>query len=124
MPCSARYETEATLIPKDLAAASSKPIVMAILAKGDDYGYSIIQRVREASGGQIEWSEGMLYPVLHRLEAEGLVRAVWRDTDSGRRRKYYRLSAAGKRSLAEHREQWSSVNRTLTQLWGLERCSF
>ena len=106
------------MIPKDLAAASSRPVVLAILAQGDDYGYSIIRRVREASGGHMEWSEGMLYPVLHRLEAEGLVRAIWKETDSGRRRKYYRLSAAGRQSLAVHREQWNSVHRTLAHLWG------
>lgn len=106
------------MIPKDLAAASSRPIVLAILAQGDDYGYSIIRRVREASGGDMQWSEGMLYPVLHRLEAEGLIRSVWRETDNGRRRKYYRLSPAGRQSLAVHRQQWDSVHRTLAHLWG------
>jgi DNA-binding PadR family transcriptional regulator len=106
------------VIPKDLAAASSRPIAMSILAQDEDYGYSIIQRVREASGGRIEWSEGMLYPVLHRLEAEGLVRSRWRETESGRRRKYYRLTPAGGRSLEVHREQWNSVHRTLTHFWG------
>jgi len=106
------------VIPKELAAASSRPILLAMLAQGDDYGYSIIRRVREASGGELEWSEGMLYPVLHRLEAEGLIRSVWKETDAGRRRKYYRLNAAGKQSLAVHREHWTSVNRTLAHLWG------
>ena len=106
------------MIPKDLAAASSRPIVLAILARGEDYGYSIIRRVREASGGQVQWSEGMLYPVLHRLEAEGLIRSIWRETDNGRRRKYYRLRTAGKHSLAVHRQQWNSVHRTLAHLWG------
>ena len=110
------------MIPKELAAASSRPIVLAILAQGDDYGYSIIQRVREASGGQLEWSEGMLYPVLHRLESEKLIASLWKETESGRRRKYYRLSAAGKRSLAVHREQWNSINALLTQLWGSSPC--
>ena len=110
------------MIPKELAAASSRPLVLAILAKGDDYGYSIIQRVKEASGGQIEWSEGMLYPVLHRLEKEGHVRSLWKATENGRRRKYYSLSASGKRSLAVHRNQWNSVHETLTQLWGTEPC--
>jgi DNA-binding PadR family transcriptional regulator len=108
------------VIPKDLAAASSRPIVMAILAQGEDYGYSIIRRVREASNGEIEWSEGMLYPVLHRLEAEGLIRSRWRETENGRRRKYYQLSIAGTRSLAVHRQQWNSVHRALTHLWGAE----
>ncbi len=110
------------MIPKELAAASSRPIVLAILAGGDDYGYSIIQRVRGASGGQIKWSEGMLYPVLHRLEKEGLVRSIWKETENGRRRKYYRLSTSGKRSLTVHRDQWNSVHQTLTQLWGTEPC--
>ena len=110
------------MIPKELAAASSRPMVLAILASGDDYGYSIIQRVRNASGGEIEWSEGMLYPVLHRLEKEGHVRSIWRKTDNGRRRKYYRLTAAGKRSLAVHRQQWNSVHATLTQLWRSQPC--
>jgi DNA-binding PadR family transcriptional regulator len=106
------------VIPKDLAAASSRPIVLGILAQGEDYGYSIIRRVREASGGHLEWSEGMLYPVLHRLETEGLIRSFWKETDTGRRRKYYRISKAGKASLAEHRRQWQSVHNTLAHLWG------
>jgi PadR family transcriptional regulator PadR len=106
------------VIPKDLAAASSRPLILAILAQGEDYGYAIIRRVRDASGGDIEWGEGMLYPVLHRLEADGLIRSRWRDAESGRRRKYYQLSAAGKRSLVVHRDQWNSVHRALTHLWG------
>jgi PadR family transcriptional regulator, regulatory protein PadR len=55
-------------INKDLVAASSTPLVLAILAEGDSYGYAILQRVRELSGGELEWTDGMLYPVLHRLE--------------------------------------------------------
>jgi PadR family transcriptional regulator PadR len=110
------------VIPKELAAASSRPIVMSILSQGEDYGYSIIQRVREASGGEIEWSEGMLYPVLHRLEDEGLIDSAWKRSENGRRRKYYRLTAAGRKSLAAHRKQWTSVHNTLMQLWGTEPC--
>ena len=110
------------MIQKELVAASSRPIVMSILARGDNYGYAILQQVREASGGEIEWSEGMLYPVLHRLEKEKLIRSDWRTTDAGRRRKYYRLSAAGKRSLADHHKQWTTVHQTLTKLWGTKPC--
>ena len=123
VPNTVRYLECRPLIPKELAAASSRPIVMSILSQGDDYGYSIIQRVREASGGEIEWSEGMLYPVLHRLEGEGLISASWKQTENGRRRKYYRLNAAGRRSLSAHRKQWASVHNTLMQLWGPEPCS-
>jgi DNA-binding PadR family transcriptional regulator len=110
------------LISKELVAASSRPMVLSILTHGESYGYAIIQRVREASGGKIEWSEGMLYPVLHRLENEGLVLSRWRTAESGRRRKYYRLSSAGKRSLVDHRKQWLSVHETLAGLWGAELC--
>ena len=82
-------------INKDLIAASSTPIVLAILAEGDSYGYAILQRVRELSGGHLEWTDGMLYPVLHRLERLGHVEARWEVAESGRRRKYYRITPAG-----------------------------
>ncbi len=77
-------------IDNDLIAASSTPIILAILAEGDSYGYAILQRVRELSGGQMAWTDGMLYPVLHRLERLGHVEARWEMVESGRRRKYYR----------------------------------
>jgi PadR family transcriptional regulator PadR len=96
------------MITKELAAASSTPIILAILSKEDDYGYSIIQRVRAASHGQIEWSEGMLYPVLHRLEDDGQIRAIWKTAENGRRRKYYRLSVSGRKSLVSHRQHWGT----------------
>lgn len=110
------------MLPKELAAASTRPLLLAILTRGEDYGYSIIQQVREASGGQIEWSEGMLYPVLHRMEKEGLIKSTWKQADNGRRRKYYSVSPAGKQSLAQHREQWLAVHDTLTLLWGPKAC--
>jgi PadR family transcriptional regulator PadR len=104
-------------ISKDLIAASSTPIVLAILAEGDSYGYAILQRVRELSGGQLEWTDGMLYPVLHRLERLGHVKARWATAESGRRRKYYRVTAAGKAQLAEERRQWQAVDATLRGIW-------
>ena len=110
------------MISKELAAASSRPMVLSILAQGENYGYAIIQRVRESSQGRIEWSEGMLYPVLHRLEDEGLIQSRWQTAENGRQRKYYRLSAAGKRSLSDHQEQWLSVHETLARLWGPKLC--
>ena len=69
-------------------AAASTPIVLAILAEGDSYGCAILKRVRELSGGRMEWTDGMLYPVLHRLERLGHVEARWEVAESGRRRKY------------------------------------
>jgi PadR family transcriptional regulator PadR len=102
---------------KDLIAASSTPIVLAILAEADSYGYAILTRVRELSKGQMEWTDGMLYPVLHRLERLGYVTARWEDSETGRRRKYYRITTAGKAQLAEEQRQWQAVNATLKGIW-------
>ncbi|HEY8598179.1 MAG TPA: helix-turn-helix transcriptional regulator [Thermomicrobiales bacterium] len=104
-------------INKDLMAASSTPIVLAILTAGDSYGYAILQRVREVSGGRMEWTDGMLYPVLHRLERLGYVAARWEVAESGRRRKYYRITEQGRAQLAEERRQWQAVDATLRGIW-------
>ena len=104
-------------INKDLVAATSTPLVLAILAEGDSYGYAILKRVRELSGGELEWTDGMLYPVLHRLERSGLVESRWEKTDTGRRRKYYRVTGAGREQLADERRQWRTMDETLRKLW-------
>lgn len=108
-------------INKDLIAASSTPIVLAILAQGSSYGYAILKRVRELSGGHLEWTDGMLYPVLHRLERLGFIDAQWKVAESGRRRKYYRITARGRSHLAEERRQWQAVDTTLRGLWSALR---
>ena len=104
-------------INKDLIAASSTPLVLAILAEGDSYGYAILKRVRELSGGDLAWTDGMLYPVLHRLERHGFIEARWETADSGRRRKYYRLTSRGRTQLAEERRQWQVVDEALRGIW-------
>src|SRR5688572_11136477 len=106
-------------INKDLIAASSTPIVLAILAERDSYGYAILQRVRELSGGTMEWTDGMLYPVLHRLERLGYVEARWEVAESGRRRKYYRITSAGRTQLAAEQKQWRAVDDTLRGIWNV-----
>ena len=108
---------EAMEINKDLIAASSTPIVLAILAEGDSYGYAILKRVKELSGGRMEWTDGMLYPVLHRLERLGYVEARWEAAETGRRRKYYRITAEGRAQLAEEHRQWKAVDATLRGIW-------
>jgi PadR family transcriptional regulator, regulatory protein PadR len=104
-------------INKDLMAASSTPIVLAILAEEESYGYAILKRVRELSGGRMEWTDGMLYPVLHRLERLGYVKARWKVAESGRRRKYYGITPQGRAQLAEERKQWQAVDATLRGIW-------
>jgi len=102
---------------KDLVAASSTPLVLAILAEGESYGYAIIKRVAELSGGNLQWTDGMLYPVLHRLERQGYVAAKWDASESGRKRKYYRITEEGRAELAAQRQQWNAVDRTLRGIW-------
>jgi len=105
------------MLNKELVAASSTPLILSILAEGESYGYEIIQRISELSEEEISWSEGMLYPVLHRLEKEELVTSEWRLMDSGRKRKYYRLIKKGVSALQEEKHQWGIVNNTLNRLW-------
>lgn len=102
---------------KDLVAASATPLVLAILADGDSYGYAIIKRVAELSGGHLQWTDGMLYPVLHRLERQELISSKWAESDSGRRRKYYRITKEGRAELAAQRQQWQAVDKTLRGIW-------
>jgi PadR family transcriptional regulator, regulatory protein PadR len=102
---------------KDLVAASATPLVLAILAEGDSYGYAIIKRVTDLSGGHLQWTDGMLYPVLHRLERQGLVAAKWGTSDSGRKRKYYRITKQGRAQLTFQQRQWQVVDRTLRGIW-------
>jgi DNA-binding PadR family transcriptional regulator len=109
---------EGMRLTKDLVAASAAPLILSILEEGESYGYALIARVRELSGGKIEWTDGMLYPVLHRLEAQGHITSCWRTAESGRQRKYYALQGAGREALREQKEQWLLVHGTLAKLWG------
>ncbi len=100
-------------INRELTAAFVTPLVLALLAERDGYGYDLIRRVRDSSGGALAWSEGMLYPVLHRLELRGLVSSEWRNTETGRRRRYYAITRQGRAELARHKRQWQVVLSTL-----------
>lgn len=104
-------------IDKDLVAASATPLVLAILSEGESYGYAIIKRVGELSGGELQWTDGMLYPLLHRLERNGFVEAFWRNSENGRKRKYYRLTLTGAEQLDRHRRQWQVVDGAMRGIW-------
>lgn len=111
-------------IGKDLVAASSTPLILSVLADGDSYGYAIVKRVGELSQGSLQWTEGMLYPLLHRLERQGFIEGRWGEAESGRKRKYYRLTKAGKAHLADQRRQWQAVDEALRNLWkGMSRAT-
>ena len=104
-------------IDKDLVAASATPLVLAILCESENYGYAILKRVRELSEGELEWTDGMLYPLLHRLQRLEYVTTEWRTPPEGRRRRYYAITDAGRAALAEQQRQWMTVTRALDDVW-------
>ncbi len=109
-------------IPKDLVAASSTPLILSILSHGDSYGYAIIQQIHDLSGGDIEWADGMLYPILHRLEKKKLIESYWGVAETGRKRKYYRLRKMGLQELVQHRKNWNNLHNMLRKLEGGTLC--
>jgi DNA-binding PadR family transcriptional regulator len=104
------------MIPKELVAASAEPLILSLLGQGESYGYAIIQEIRSRSEDQLKWTDGMLYPVLHRMEAKGLIKSRWSKSDTGRKRKYYALKQDGKKALEKHFAQWTVVHSVLNGL--------
>ena len=102
---------------KELVAASAEPLILSLLSQSESYGYAIIQDIKARSRDQIQWTDGMLYPVLHWLEDRRMVRGRWETADSGRKRKYYSIQPAGRQTLREQKEQWMAVTSTLNQIW-------
>jgi PadR family transcriptional regulator PadR len=107
------------MVSKALVAASAKPIILSLLLSGENYGYQILQRVKHVTGGTLEWSEAMLYPLLHRLEKDSFIKSTWKLSEEGRMRKYYQLTELGRQEIDQEKEHWLSVHDTLTKLWTL-----
>ena len=105
------------MIPKALIAASIKPFILSILSRGPSYGYEIINSVETLTSGDVAWTTSTLYPVLHRLENEGMLESFWKEMEKGPARKYYKLTPKGVRSLELQKQQWLSVHAALTSLW-------
>jgi DNA-binding PadR family transcriptional regulator len=101
---------------KELVAASTEPMILALLSQGESYGYAIVQEILARSQNQIEWTDGMLYPVLHRMERKKWIKARWVESETGRRRKYYSITSAGKAACEQHRAEWTMVHGVLTGL--------
>ncbi|MEM9663773.1 MAG: helix-turn-helix transcriptional regulator [Bacteroidota bacterium] len=108
------------MISRELAGASARPLILSVLVGGESYGYAIIQQLERLSDGVLSWDDSTLYPVLHRLENEGLLTSSWRKAANGRRRKYYRLTARGAEALEAEKRQWLCVDTVLAHLWGLQ----
>ncbi len=107
----------ANMIEKELVAASTEPLILSLLSKGESYGYELIQEVKRLSGDRINWTDGMLYPVLHRMEDAGWIGARWVVMENGRKRKYYSIRKDGRQALKEKRDQWTVISSVLSGLW-------
>ena len=107
-------------LSKELVGASSIPMILSILEEGENYGYMIIQRVKEISNEQIAWKDGTLYPILHKMEKRGLITSYWKASENGRQRKYYRLLETGKQELTTRKQNWLELNQMLMRLWQIE----
>jgi DNA-binding PadR family transcriptional regulator len=107
----------ARMIEKELVAASTEPLILSLLTNGENYGYELIQEVKRLSGDKIQWSDGMLYPVLHRMEDAGWIKSRWVKMESGRKRKYYSLEKDGRQALKNKRAQWTVISSVLGGLW-------
>ena len=110
----------AAMIQKELVAASTETLILSLLAQGESYGYALIQQVRELSEDRIRWTDGMLYPVLHRLERHGRIKSRWKTSDTGRKRKYYSIKKAGRQALSQAQKEWRVVDATLRLAWSLK----
>ena len=106
-----------SMLDKELVAASTEPLILSLLSKGESYGYALIQEVKQMSGDRIHWTDGMLYPVLHRMEDQGLIQSRWGQSETGRKRKYYSIKKEGKHALQKQREQWDTVSSVFARLW-------
>ncbi|MEN6625429.1 MAG: PadR family transcriptional regulator [Candidatus Sumerlaeia bacterium] len=93
-------------------------MIMDVISRGPTYGYQISQTVLERSQGTFDLKEGSLYPCLHRLESQKLLTSYWVETDEGRRRKYYKLTAAGERALAARRKEWGEFATGVAHVLG------
>lgn len=102
---------------RDLVRGSLDLMILSVLAEGPKYGYLIQKRICDASGDRLPLAAGTLYPLLHRLEGDKLIRARW-DDSTGRRRKWYDLTAAGRRRLGEQARDWSVFAECVNRLLG------
>jgi len=107
----------AGMIERELVAASTEPLILSLLANGESYGYELIQEVKRLSGDRINWTDGMLYPVLHRMQESGWINSRWVEMENGRKRKYYSIKKDGRQALKEKREQWALISSVLGGLW-------
>ncbi len=108
------------MLGKELVGASTIPIILTILLKGETYGYELIKSVKEYSDGKLKWTDAMLYPVLRRMEKDHLIKSRWELLENGRKRRYYKITQEGEQVLQQRKEDWMVMLRMLGKIWNLD----
>ena len=102
--------------PGDLLRDTLDMLILKTLSRGQMHGYGIVEHIHETSEEVLRVEEGALYPALHRLELRGLLVADWGASESNRKAKYYRLTAAGRKQLAEETARWGRMTSAIARI--------
>lgn len=97
----------------ELVGSTVEMLVLKLLSEREMYGYEIIQVVNERTDGEFSWKEGTLYPVLHRMEGNGFLITEWQIGETGKKRKYYKLTSKGAKYAEEKVSEWSKFSRSV-----------
>lgn len=103
-------------ISSDLLRGHTDTMILKILLDGDQYGYEIVKRIQQNSGGEYELKEATMYSSVRRLEADGDIQWYWGDESQGGRRKYFRITEKGKATYAGNKSNWEYAKRVLDSL--------
>ena len=110
-------------VDKSLLSGSNSMLLMKLLEEKDMYGYEMIKEMEERSKNIFSFKEGTLYPILHSLENENYIEAYWDSSNGNRKRKYYKITDAGKKVLLEKEKEWKLFSSTVNNvLWEGELC--
>lgn len=103
-------------VERELMRGAGPVAVLKLLERGEMYGYELVEALAKRTDGVLDMGQSTLYPLLYNLEAKGLIESVWRESDAGRERKYYRLTGDGKKRLARDTEQYRALSAALQNL--------
>lgn len=103
-------------IERELMRGAGPVAVLKLLEDGPKYGYELVEALSAQTGGILDMGQSTLYPLLYNLQSQGLIRPSWQESDSGRKRKYYSLTAKGKKRLAKDTAQWVAVASAMQSL--------
>lgn len=105
-------------VDRELVKGSTTMLILNLLSTGDMYGYQMVRELEERSDNTFTLKEGTMYPILHSLEGQGMVEAYWKDSTSGRKRKYYHITSKGRKLLNEKKKEWKIYSNTVNKVIG------